>query len=146
MPPLLLELWREQHPEGHEQVQLDFTNKKAAAEASSIDPGRERSGLLTEVGHLAHRGRAEPHQSACLRHYPGPDHQRQVPLLTLRFAPRQTRTFARMRLSAQLCVLFYRAGLRLVPKLSGHKAVSAGCTNVELRDARFSRSRFDLRT
>lgn len=24
MPPLLLELWREQHPEGHEQTTLDF--------------------------------------------------------------------------------------------------------------------------
>ena len=31
MPPLLLELWREQHPKGHEQVQLDFTSRKAAA-------------------------------------------------------------------------------------------------------------------
>ncbi len=25
MPPLLLVLWREQHPKGHEQKQLDFT-------------------------------------------------------------------------------------------------------------------------
>jgi hypothetical protein len=24
MPPLLLELWREQHPEGHEQTLLNF--------------------------------------------------------------------------------------------------------------------------
>jgi hypothetical protein len=24
MPPLLLELWQEQHPEGHEQTALDF--------------------------------------------------------------------------------------------------------------------------
>jgi hypothetical protein len=24
MPPLLLELWREQHPLGHEQTALDF--------------------------------------------------------------------------------------------------------------------------
>ena len=31
MPPLLLELWREQHPNGHEQVQLDFTVRKPAA-------------------------------------------------------------------------------------------------------------------
>lgn len=30
MSPLLLELWREQHPRGHEQVQLDFTSKPAA--------------------------------------------------------------------------------------------------------------------
>lgn len=28
MPPLLLQLWREQHPRGHEQVKLDFTTKK----------------------------------------------------------------------------------------------------------------------
>jgi len=31
MPPLLLELWREQHPKGHEQVQLDFISKKPTA-------------------------------------------------------------------------------------------------------------------
>ena len=31
MPPLLLELWREQHPKGHEQVQLDFAVKRPAA-------------------------------------------------------------------------------------------------------------------
>lgn len=30
MPPLLLELWREQHPKGHEQVQLNFTLKSQA--------------------------------------------------------------------------------------------------------------------
>jgi hypothetical protein len=27
MPPLLLVLWREQHPEGHEQVMIGFTTK-----------------------------------------------------------------------------------------------------------------------
>ena len=27
MPPLLLILWREQHPKGHEQVMIDFTTK-----------------------------------------------------------------------------------------------------------------------
>jgi 5-methylcytosine-specific restriction endonuclease McrA len=27
MPPLLLVLWREQHPEGQEQVMIDFTTK-----------------------------------------------------------------------------------------------------------------------
>ena len=31
MPPLLLELWREQHPQGHEQKQLDFSSKAPAA-------------------------------------------------------------------------------------------------------------------
>ncbi len=28
MPPLLPELWREQHPKGHEQKQFDFSSKK----------------------------------------------------------------------------------------------------------------------
>ena len=32
MPPLLLALWREQHPKGHEQGQLDFTSKRPAAQ------------------------------------------------------------------------------------------------------------------
>jgi len=27
MPPLLLELWREQHPHGHEQTAIDFGAK-----------------------------------------------------------------------------------------------------------------------
>jgi 5-methylcytosine-specific restriction endonuclease McrA len=31
MPPLLLELWREQHPKGHEQIQLDFRSKRQPA-------------------------------------------------------------------------------------------------------------------
>ena len=31
MPALLLELWREQHPQGHEQTILDFNSKKPAA-------------------------------------------------------------------------------------------------------------------
>jgi len=31
MPPLLLKLWREQHPEGYEQVQLDFRMRQTAA-------------------------------------------------------------------------------------------------------------------
>jgi len=30
MPPLLLELWREQHPEGHEQMVLEFKRAGAA--------------------------------------------------------------------------------------------------------------------
>lgn len=31
MPPLLLKLWREQHPRGHEQTALNFTVRHAAA-------------------------------------------------------------------------------------------------------------------
>ncbi len=30
MPPLLLELWREQHPKGHEQTAMDFQVRRAA--------------------------------------------------------------------------------------------------------------------
>jgi 5-methylcytosine-specific restriction endonuclease McrA len=32
MPPLLLQLWREQHPQGHEQVMIDFAAKGKPAE------------------------------------------------------------------------------------------------------------------
>jgi hypothetical protein len=32
IPPLLLTLWREQHPEGHEQVMIDFTVREMLAE------------------------------------------------------------------------------------------------------------------
>ena len=31
MPPLLLQLWREQHPRGHEQTMLNFAPKKPPA-------------------------------------------------------------------------------------------------------------------
>jgi hypothetical protein len=30
MPPLLLEFWREQHPNGHEQTMLDFKARGSA--------------------------------------------------------------------------------------------------------------------
>jgi len=41
MPPLLLELWREQGPKGHEQVKLDFTSKKPSAKlVPSFQGGR----------------------------------------------------------------------------------------------------------
>lgn len=36
MPPLLLELWREQHPNGREQKSLDFTHKMPAAEKLNL--------------------------------------------------------------------------------------------------------------
>lgn len=35
MPPLLLELWREKHPHGHEQTTIDFT---AAGPVAQIVP------------------------------------------------------------------------------------------------------------
>ena len=33
MPPLMIQLWREQHPNGHEQTNLDFNVHEPAAEA-----------------------------------------------------------------------------------------------------------------
>ncbi len=36
MPPLLLDLWREQHPKGHEQVQLNFTAKRPPAKLFAL--------------------------------------------------------------------------------------------------------------
>ena len=41
MPPLLLELWREQHPEGHEQVLLDFTSKSRKPKLVSLFEDRQ---------------------------------------------------------------------------------------------------------
>ncbi len=36
MPPLLLELWREQHPKGHEQTRLDFKTPATVAEPAPL--------------------------------------------------------------------------------------------------------------
>jgi Transposase len=36
MPPLLLELWRVQHPLGHEQTTLNFNAKSSAAETAPL--------------------------------------------------------------------------------------------------------------
>jgi hypothetical protein len=36
MPPLLLELWREQHPLGHEQTALDFKANFPAAKSAPL--------------------------------------------------------------------------------------------------------------
>jgi hypothetical protein len=46
MTPLLLELWREQHPEGHEQVMLAFNVRGPAAQAVPLefdDPQGEKN-------------------------------------------------------------------------------------------------------
>jgi hypothetical protein len=36
MPPLLLQLWREQHPEGHEQTKLDFSGRPALCQRKAL--------------------------------------------------------------------------------------------------------------
>jgi hypothetical protein len=38
MPSLLLLLWREQHPDGHEQVMIDFTMREMPAEPLGLFP------------------------------------------------------------------------------------------------------------
>jgi len=49
MPPLLLGLWREQHPNGHEQVQLDFTSKKPAAKPVRLFPEELEMGSIERI-------------------------------------------------------------------------------------------------
>lgn len=41
MPPLLLELWREQHPRGHEQTRLDFRVPRPALTTAWLFGGGE---------------------------------------------------------------------------------------------------------
>ena len=36
-PPLLLVLWREQHPEGHEQTYIDFTVRNPSAQSVPLN-------------------------------------------------------------------------------------------------------------
>jgi hypothetical protein len=38
MSPLLLLLWREQHPDDHEQVMIDFTIREISAEPVALFP------------------------------------------------------------------------------------------------------------
>ena len=37
LPPLLLVLWREQHPEGHEQTYIDFNVRKPPAQSVPLN-------------------------------------------------------------------------------------------------------------
>ena len=43
MPPLLLELWREQHPKGHEQTNLKFEMKRPMPERVPLFELKDRS-------------------------------------------------------------------------------------------------------
>jgi len=43
LPPLLLELWREQHPNGHEQTTLNFKARGPAAQAIPLFAGPKRT-------------------------------------------------------------------------------------------------------
>lgn len=42
-PPLLIELWREQHPEAHEQLQLDFTVRMTPLKLVPLFVGGEQA-------------------------------------------------------------------------------------------------------
>ncbi len=57
MPPLLLALWREQHPKGHEQVQLDFTSKKPVAKLVPLFEEEKKPTSLDAVTPLRFRKR-----------------------------------------------------------------------------------------
>jgi len=43
MPPLLLQLWREQHPAGHEQVMIDFSIWEKPAEPVALFPEEKQA-------------------------------------------------------------------------------------------------------
>ena len=43
MPPLLLELWREQHPNGHEQTNLKFEVKRPMPQRVPLFELKDRS-------------------------------------------------------------------------------------------------------
>ena len=43
MPPLLLELWREQHPNGHEQTLLNFAQLPSALASVTLFPLKEET-------------------------------------------------------------------------------------------------------
>ncbi len=49
MPPLLLELWREQHPNGHEQTPLDFKTRGAVARLVPLFSQDREGKSLTNV-------------------------------------------------------------------------------------------------
>lgn len=48
MPPLLLTLWREQHPDGHEQTRLDFGKKGPVSEPVPLFEDLDRSSKRRE--------------------------------------------------------------------------------------------------
>ena len=59
MPLLLLQLWREQHPRGHEQRRFDFRPPRPKFAAPLLFPdgrGRGLSGMLDGVGSFAADG------------------------------------------------------------------------------------------
>ena len=43
MPPILLQLWREQHPDGHELVMIDFAVRKMPAEPLALFPEEKQA-------------------------------------------------------------------------------------------------------
>jgi hypothetical protein len=58
MPPLLLQLWREQHPDGHKQVMIDFTLREKPAEPVALFPEEKRClpAPVTMIGDRTHVG------------------------------------------------------------------------------------------
>ena len=59
-PPLLIELWREQHPSGHEQAQLDFRLRAVPPSQVPLFPAREQAMELPARGKLGKGKRPFP--------------------------------------------------------------------------------------
>lgn len=66
MPPLLLELWRERHPYGHEQVQLDFQVEEACRQARSSVSRRKGIQLVGSAAGIVEKVSADATAAAVL--------------------------------------------------------------------------------
>ena len=63
IPPLLLKLWREQHPEGREQITLDFEKREQQARAVPLFT-KQRKGEDDEIPVRRNRYEIEPRPAA----------------------------------------------------------------------------------
>jgi len=55
-PELLRNLWREQHPDAHEQLALDFTMPSVPALPVPLDFERRQAGVLSESSDTTRTG------------------------------------------------------------------------------------------
>jgi hypothetical protein len=56
MPPLLLKLWREQHPKGHEQTALNFALRKPSDVPVAVFDQKRSEELAEEMKRILERG------------------------------------------------------------------------------------------
>ena len=69
-PPLLVLLWREQHPIGHEQRQLDFRLRTPPPSQVLLFPGGEPTGNLLARSRPGKRKEPRSTLPASLKAYP----------------------------------------------------------------------------